>query len=339
MNALYAISNRLLAVAATALVAIPLFPVSAAVRGSAPSQVVRTEAVSTDLNEAGARHGALPMAYEENRGQADPAALYVGRSKNVRIALTRTAAVYSVTDGDLTASVAMSFGATAGTKVISEGEPVGASNYLRGSRDDWRTDVPSYGRIRYESVAEGVDAVFHGTRNAPEYDFIVAPGADPSAIAMTFDGEISKTIDTAGNLRLATVAGEIVLNAPVLYQVEAGQRQPVDGAFTLDGETVRFDVGSYDATRELVIDPVIDYCTFLGGNGDDRIEDAKIDSNGSLFVVGSTLSTNFPVVGGLGGNESGMDAFVTKIGAGELHLLVSRRRHDVGSLGDIEDRL
>ena len=215
MNALYAISNRFLAVAMTALVAIPLVPVSAA--GRAPSPVVRTEAVSTDVNVAGSRHGALSMAFEENRGQADPAALYVGRGSRVRIALTRTAAVYSVTDSDLTASVAMSFGATTETTVAPEGEPVGVSNYLRGDREGWRTNVPSFGRIRYENVAEGVDAVFHGTRNAPEYDFIVKPGADPKAVAMTFDGASSTTIDEAGNLRLATAAGEIVLNAPVLY--------------------------------------------------------------------------------------------------------------------------
>ena len=323
MNAISAFSNRFVAVALTALFALPLVPATAAVLSSAPSPVVKTVAVSTDLNEAAARQGALPMAFEENRGQADPAALYVGRGNRVRIALTRTSAVYSVTDGELTASVAMSFGATAGTNVISEGEPVGVSNYLRGSRDEWSTNVPSFGRIRYENVATGIDAVFHGTRNAPEYDFIVAPGADPSAIAMTFEGAESKSIDAAGNLRLATAAGEVVLNAPVLYQVEGGQRVPVEGAFAIDDETVRFDVGSYDASRELVIDPVVDYCTFLGGNGDDRVEDAKIDSNGNLFVVGSTLSTNFPVVGGLGGNESGMDGFVTKIAAGAFSFAFS----------------
>ena len=75
--------------------------------------------------------------------------------------------------------------------------------------------------------------------------------------------------------------------------------------------------------RELVIDPVIDYCTFLGGNGDDRVEDAKIDSNGNLFLVGSTLSTNFPVIGGISGNEAGMDGFVTKISAGAFSFTFS----------------
>ncbi|MBK6315437.1 MAG: SBBP repeat-containing protein [Blastocatellia bacterium] len=323
MNAFTALSNRFVAVALTALTALPFVPSSLTAHASAPSSGDSAAAVSTDLDSARARHGAVSMAYEENRGQADPAALYVGRGQKLSIALTRTAAVYSVSNGEARASVSISFGATAGTNVISEGEPVGVSNYLRGSRDAWRTNVPSFSRIRYENVAPGIDTVFHGTRNAPEYDFIVEPGADPKAIAMTFEGAESKTIDADGNLRLATAAGEIVLNAPVLYQVGAGQRQPVEGAFEVDGGAVRFTVGAYDPSLELVIDPVVDFCTFVGGNGDDRIEDAKIDSNGSLFIVGSTLSTNFPVIGGLGGNESGMDAFITKIGAGGLDFTFS----------------
>lgn len=323
MNAFNALSNRFLSVTISALVALPLLPTALAARTADSAPEARHEAVSTDLEAAQARRGALSLGYEENRGQADPAALYVGRGSRLRIALTRTSAVYTVSNDEVTGSVAMSFGATDATQVAPDGEPVGVANYLRGGRDEWQTNVPSFGRIRYEDVAPGVDAVFHGTRNAPEYDFIVAPGADPKAIAMTFDGAGSTTIDEAGNLRLSTAAGEIVLNAPQLYQVADSQRQVVEGAFVLDGETVRFDVGSYDATRELVIDPVVDYCTFVGGNGDERINDAKVDSNGNLFIVGQTLSTNFPVIGGLGGNESGMDAFVTKIGAGGFDFVFS----------------
>lgn len=323
MNAFNALSNRFLSVAISALVALPLLPTALAARTADSAPEARHEAVSADLEAAQARRGALSLGYEENRGQADPAALYVGRGSRLRIALTRTSAVYTVSNDEVTGSVAMSFGATEATQVAPDGEPVGVANYLRGGRDEWQTNVPSFGRIRYENVAPGIDAVFHGTRNAPEYDFIVAPGADPKAIAMTFDGAGSTTIDEAGNLRLATAAGEIILNAPRLYQVADGQRQPVKGAFVRDGETVRFDVGSYDASRELVIDPVVDYCTFVGGNGDERINDAKVDSNGNLFIVGQTLSTNFPVIGGLGGNESGMDAFVTKIGAGGFDFVFS----------------
>ncbi len=324
MNATSTLSNRFLAVAVTALVALPLIPTAMPASASVSSHV-HTASASIDaaVETSTRRRDGLPLAYETNRGQADASALFVGRGNRVRVALTRTSAVYTVTDGDVDASVAMSFGATNTTTVAPEGEPVGMANYFRGPRESWMTEVPSFGRIRYNRVADGIDAVFHGVRNAPEFDFLVAPGADPSAIAMIFDGAGSVTLDANGALSLATAAGDIVLNAPVLYQVIDGERRPVDGAFRLDDGRVRLDVGPYDASHQLVIDPVIDYATYVGGNGDDRVEDTKIDSNGSLVLTGSTLSSNFPVIGGVSNNLSGMDAFVTKIGPGGVDFAFS----------------
>ena len=106
MNALDSFSNRIVAVALTALVALPLVPSSLALRAAASVPVTPTAAVSTDLEAAQNRHAGLPLAFEANHGQADASVLYVGRGTTMQIALTRTSAVYAVANGDTRLSIA-----------------------------------------------------------------------------------------------------------------------------------------------------------------------------------------------------------------------------------------
>ena len=146
---------------------------------------------------------------------------------------------------------------------------------------------------------------------------MVAPGTDPSVIKLAIDGAESMTIDGQGDLVLHTSGGDVVEDAPVVYQESGGVRQPVSGQFVLEGDgQVGFVLGAYDHTRPLVIDPVLSYSTYLGGTGDDSGSGIAVDTSGNAYVTGSTSSTNFPTTPGAyqtsfgGGNE---DAFVTKL--------------------------
>jgi hypothetical protein len=150
-------------------------------------------------------------------------------------------------------------------------------NYLLGSdRSKWHTGVPAYTRVKAHGVYPGVDLVFYGNRRQFEYDFVVAPGADPRAIRLAFDGVIERegrqalSIDARGDLVLATATGDLRLQRPLAYQEIGGVRRPVVANYVVrtaavDARSVvGVEVPAYDATQPLVIDPVLDYATYLG---------------------------------------------------------------------------
>jgi hypothetical protein len=162
-------------------------------------------------------------------------------------------------------------GASAGPQFVGLERLPGTSNYLIGNDPSrWHTDIPNYARVEARGVYPGVDLIYYGNQSPLEYDFHVAPGADPGAIRLSFPGAESATIDDRGNLVLETVGGVVVQQAPVLYQESAGVRQPVSGHYVLEREgRVGFAMGSYDQSRPLVIDPILSYSTYLGGSSSD----------------------------------------------------------------------
>lgn len=190
----------------------------------------------------------------------------------------------------------------------------GLTNHLIGSDPrGWRTRVGGFGRVKYEQVYPGVDVVYYGNQRQLEYDFLVAPGADYRAIALSFAGATGLSIDEHGNLVVATAIGDLVQHAPVIYQERAGARQPVAGGYVLRGDEVGFWVGGYDRRRPLVIDPVLSYSTYLGGAGTDHGLAVAVDGAGEIYVAGFTTSTSFPQAPGPFGG--GVDAFVTRLNA------------------------
>src|SRR5262249_5590233 len=172
----------------------------------------------------------------------------------------------------------------------------GTSNYLLGNDPSrWHTDIPNYARVEARGVYPGVDLVYYGNQRQLEYDFTVAPGADPGAIRLAFPGAESATLDAEGDLVLETAGGAVVQHAPVLYQEADGVRQAVSGQFVVAGDgQVGFAVGSYDRGRPLVIDPTLAYSTYLGGSGDESyagiVVDAGIavDKADDAYVTGTT---------------------------------------------------
>ncbi|HXJ96599.1 MAG TPA: SBBP repeat-containing protein, partial [Terriglobia bacterium] len=217
----------------------------------------------------------------------------------------------------------------------------GKSNYFIGNDPKkWRTNVANYAKVKYEGVYPGIDLVYYGNQRQLEYDFVVAPGADPAAIRLAFNREFhnaeSLEIDGDGNLRVRVKNSEVTFKKPVLYQPAStlvasnGQdAKAVDGRFHLtDDHSVSVEVASYDRSKPLVIDPVLSYSSFLGGTGDEAIASVSVavDSIGNAYVASGTLSTDFPVTSGsfqtgYGGSPAICDqgdsfcgdAFVTKI--------------------------
>ncbi len=175
-----------------------------------------------------------------------------------------------------------------------------------------------------------MDVVYYGTtRRELEYDFVVAPGADYEAIAMTFEGAERVEVDDGGDLRVGMGSDEIRFRQPLVHQEHSGTRRIIPGGYVLKGaRQVGFEVADYDASQPLVIDPVLSYSTFLGGTGNDRGNDIAVDANRNAYVVGETQAVDLPTLappglnpfqGARGGDPDvpSFDAFVTKVnGAG-----------------------
>ena len=148
--------------------------------------------------------------------------------------------------------------------------------------------------------------IYYGNQRQLEYDFVVEPYADPKAIALGFQGVDSVSLDGQGNLVLHVGGGEVILNTPVIYQEIDGTKRAVPGGYALQGEDqVAFNVGIYDASRTLVIDPVLDYSTYLGGGDDDEGKGIAVDQDGNVYITGETFSSDFPNASPIDGSFGG----------------------------------
>src|SRR2546427_1923700 len=181
---------------------------------------------------------------------------------------------------------------------------------------NWRTDVPTYAKVRYKNVYPGIDLIYYGTQRQLEYDFVVSPGADPKRIRLGFQGVDKLEVDAQGDLVLHTATGVIRQRKPVIYQEVEGARREIAGGYVLEGaRRVGFRVAAYDARRPLVIDPALFYSTYLGGNSSDEGLAIAVDTAGNAYVTGATSSTDFPTTQGAFQTTAvgGCDASVTKL--------------------------
>ena len=173
----------------------------------------------------------------------------------------------------------------------------GRTNYFIGNDPkQWHTSIPQFAGVHYQSVYPGIDLVFYGSQGHLEYDFKVAPGGDPSQAELQFDGG-SKLQLIGGDLLLKRAGADVRLQAPRVYQSVAGRQQPVEGRFVLRAANrVGFEIGAYDRTKELVIDPTISYSTYFGGaNGAETSPSIAVNGNGNIYIAGSTTSNDLPL--------------------------------------------
>src|SRR5579859_942742 len=312
----------------------------------------RTTGTPVAAASLAANYGNLPLSFERNDGQTNAQVKFLSRGGGYSMFLTSNGAVL-VLSKPLPASAqpanpafrnkvggnrsgAQAWGRNLSQKMTATvlrlqlaGEKLnpaakisglaelpGRSNYFRGSdRSQWVTNIPNYRQIEYRSIYPGVDMVYYGNQRQLEYDMVVAPHADPSAIRFQVQGAQNMEVAPSGDLMLHTSSGDVVLRKPILYQEsvskstaasssatgaqssatadQTAQHEPVDGSYAIQGNEIQFHVGAYDNSRPLVIDPVLSYSTFLGGSNDDQGTAIAADATGNAYVVGQTFSSDF----------------------------------------------
>ena len=266
-------------------------------------------------------YGKLPLTFEVNRGQTDQAVAFLARGDGYGLFLTETEAVLRLrapAQSDRAAVVRMRLaGASKRPQITGIDRQPGASNYYIGKdRRQWRTNVPHYAKVKYAQIYPGIDLIYYGNQRQLEYDFVVAPGADPRAIGLAFSGATASTIGAGGNLVLQTANGSVQLHAPVIYQLVGGVRHEVAGRYALkESGVVAFDVAEYDHNTPLVIDPVLVYSTFLGGTSQDAGNGIAVDGSGSAYLVGDAGSASFPTLNSNQALSGPEDAFIAKLNA------------------------
>ena len=262
-------------------------------------------------------YGRLPMLFEAHDATAGAAARYIARGAGYAAAVSSRGAQIAL-PGDVT-TVELTFLSADDGALLRGLDPQEARVHHLGGRGDAgdRTNIATYGKVAIEGLYAGVDALFYGNATEFEYDLIVAPGADPSAIALRIDGIDRVTLVEGGDLRLEIGGGSLRVHHPVAYQEIDGRRVDVDSAYVIDdANVVRIRTGPYDASRQLVIDPVVSYATYLGGSLTERGTGVAVDTNGNAYITGFTTSADFPVVSAYDrslGKRSDVDVFVAKL--------------------------
>jgi hypothetical protein len=270
-------------------------------------------------------YGQLPLTFEPNEGQTDASVKFLSRSAGYTLFLTKSEAVLAFTDSDLTPLRMKVGGASANPDVAAYDELPGKVNFFIGKdATKWRTNIPTYKKVRYSDVYPGIDLVYYGNAKQLEYDFVVSPGADPALIRLDFDGNKTARIDGAGDLVLASGDRDIRMHKPIVYQEAHGKRHEVAAEYALlqDGQ-IGFAIGEYDKQATLIVDPVLMYSTYLGGNGADSAFGVAVDSSGSAYIAGRTASSDFPTATPIYPSNVVPDAFVTKLNAAGSGLVYS----------------
>jgi Beta-propeller repeat len=302
----------------------PFHPISETMSTTAKADVASKAEAKAEVEAA---YGKLPLSFEANRGQTDGQVKFLSRGHGYGLYLTATETVLKLRNES--SVLRMKFlGANPRPKVAGVDQLPGKTNYfIGGDPRKWRTNVPTYAKVKYEAVYPGVDVVYYGAQGRElEYDFIVAPGADPKAIRLSFEGANKLELNERGDLVLRLVDKPLHLRKPVVYQEKDGVKQEIASNYALAGEReVGIDVAAYDASRPLVIDPVLAYSTYLGGSGQDAGLEIAVNAHGSAFVTGLTTSLDFPTTPGAFDttHNGGYDAFVVKLNAAGSALVYS----------------
>ncbi|MDF5715609.1 MAG: SBBP repeat-containing protein, partial [Rhizonema sp. NSF051] len=280
----------------------------------------------------------LPLSFEANVGQTDASVKFLSHGHGGHLYLTPTEAVLTLTQPQLqsnhlthkdshpakpTVNTSSSvvrmqlIGANPSPQITGvQPLPTKVNYFLGNDPKHWHTNIPTYAQVKYQQVYPGVDMVYYGNQQQLEYDFVVAPRADPNLIKLAFAGVDKVSVNPEGNLTLLVGTKLVQLHKPVVYQKVNGTKQVIANNNYLinSSNIVSFDLGKYDRTRPLIIDPVLSYSTYLGGSSNDYGNGIAVDRVGNAYITGSTQSTNFPTQNPLQAAYGGDgDAFITKL--------------------------
>ena len=263
----------------------------------------------------------MPLRFEPNRGQAPASTLFLSRGKGFTVE-AQISGLRFVGPGGV--PVEMRFhGAETPKSVSGSTQQPSVSNYFQGADPKlWLRDIPNFAAVEYKDLYPGIGLKLHQQPGARlEYDFLIDPGADPSLVQLEFTGASRLEIDKSGDLLIHTKSGVLRQQKPKLYQGD----KLVQGRFVKKSAyRIGFAVGPYNRSKQLVIDPVIVYSTYIGGNQDDQINAMALNADGSVIVAGAMKSTNFPRRDGLyNSNDSSgsFDMFVVKLNSAGTGIL------------------
>jgi hypothetical protein len=270
--------------------------------------------------KAVASYAKLPLTFEANRGQSDPKVRFLSRQPGYSLFLTDREAVLALSRPEAAAQpqgarelpptakrtshtekvdvVRMQLGgANHAPRVTGEEELAGKTNYIMGSNPaDWHSNVPTYAKVKYSQVYPGIDLVYYGSRRQLEYDFVVAPRADPKQVRLCFAGANKLKLQDNGDLTVTAKEGAITFHKPTVYQDSHDGRRMIPGKFTLlAGNTAGFELAEYDHSQELVIDPVLVYSTYFGGDAITYPGAIAEDQDGNVYITGVATSPGFPL--------------------------------------------
>jgi hypothetical protein len=261
------------------------------------------------------KYGRLPLSFERNVGQTDSRVDFIVRGAGYGVWLTPGEAVLGLRGKVVRVGVQ---GGDSRARVEGLRKLPGKVNYIVGRDErEWHTGIDTFAKVRYLDVLPGIDQVFYGTQGRLEYDFVVAPGANPREIAIEFEGAKRLTLDRSGDLLIDLGTGTVRQHKPRVYQRIGGTRRTIDGAYVLrnDGR-VSFAIGRYERSAPLVVDPMLDYSTYLGGTGYELGYAVAVDSSGSAYITGTTGSADFPTTAGAYDGSlsgAGSNAYVAKL--------------------------
>ncbi|WP_457601649.1 DUF7948 domain-containing protein [Hydrogenivirga sp.] len=274
----------------------------------------------------------IPLFFIENRGQIDKKVKFYEKGTGHSTYFTREGIYITLSKKDSKPEVVKitPIGANPETKIESEDKLSGKVNYFKGKDPkNWRTNIPTYGKVRYKEVYEGIDLVFYGNQRRLEYDVVVKPGTDPGMVRFRYEGVKELKVNGRGELVAVLPSGrEVVQRKPYVYQEIGGKKKVIEGEYVIDKEgdsfVYGFRLGSYDDRYALFIDPVLSYSTYLGGGLRDYVYDMTVDDLGNVYITGFTRSPSFPTAqnaydttcgtdGACDGLGTISDAFIAKI--------------------------
>ncbi len=247
-------------------------------------------------------YAALPQGFEVNRGQADPRFAFASHGPGYAVLLAADLAEIRLAAGAKPPARSRAAALRvrllgANRRACAEARDLqpGKSNYFIGNHPDaWRTDIPQYGRAEFHQVYPGIDVAYYGSQRQLEYDWVVGARADPHRIRLGIEGADRVSLNDGGDLVLTLGAAEIRQRKPIAYQDTPDGRRLIECRYVARGRNrVGLEVAAYDRRRPLVVDPVLVFSTYYGGNSLDYGFGIKLDADGNIYVGGATASTNF----------------------------------------------
>jgi hypothetical protein len=271
----------------------------------------------------------IPLYFESNEGQIGASVKYLTRGVGYGLYFSPQEVVLALKKSQEDASTSvlkMQFvGANSDPVIKGMDEQEAKSHYFIGNDSSkWHLNVPNYAKVAYQDLYSGIDAVFYGNGQQLEYDFCVAPGANPQAVRLHMAGAKELTIEQDGSLNVVMEDEQAIqMQKPFIYQIVDGKQVVVAGEFTLLAKSdFGFTIGAYDASKQLIIDPVLSYSTYLANSFGRSI---AVGSDGSAYITGLTISKAFPTTAGAFQTASGglADAIITKFNPAGTALVFS----------------